>query len=230
MAHHQNLVDNQVKMEAQEVSLVNSNKLREFVPASVQSDSLRAFGRAHYGFRSLQFSGVPAWFATSLHEVHGNGEIHTRVRTATPSLTEQDDSSLARSTFGLRTVQLRSADGNGVFTIHKDLLCSNSCFFHGALHGSFLGASLDVLDTDAETVTLAVAVDWMYHGTLPTSIPNIIDHITWHRAMLLQIYIFADKYGFDKLRLYIMKRWQQRDLRDKAPIRKMPETKLICKI
>lgn len=114
------------------------------------------------------------------------------------------------------------------FGVHKDLLCQYSTFFRNALNGGFKESKENTVKLPDETPAMfRIIVDWLYYQRLPESSPEYVKTVAeldvephamggledeWDElAMLIRVYIFAEKYHMGQLKCEVLLRQELND-------------------
>lgn len=114
------------------------------------------------------------------------------------------------------------------FGVHKDLLCQYSTFFRNALNGGFKESKENTVKLPTETPAMfRIIVDWLYYQRLPKSRPEYVKTVAeldvephamgwledeWtETAMLIRVYIFAEKYHMGQLKCEVLLRQELDD-------------------
>ncbi|KAL8949908.1 MAG: hypothetical protein Q9222_004021 [Ikaeria aurantiellina] len=103
-------------------------------------------------------------------------------------------------------VQLTVGDKGRLFHVYKRPLCNASEVFDAAFNGEFReksSGSIHLVEDTAETVDLFLT--WLYQGELDFCDSLDEDDMQQNYRSLIDLYMFADKYGVKQLEYYIVK-------------------------
>lgn len=102
-----------------------------------------------------------------------------------------------RRELGMEMVTITAGKGPSakVYHIHKNLLCSKSEVFNKMFNSGFLETASNSADLpDDNPLSLTIFIGWVYHDTLQISFED-----TQAMKNLYMVFLFAEKYGMDKL-------------------------------